>query len=735
MSDIVAYDLETYPNAFTGVFIDPNKRKIYVFEISDRKDDSKRLRKYLGHIYKNKTVMVGFNSVGFDSPILHKWLRKEITTPLEIFEYAQEIIEDGNNGDKFKHLVPKNKEWLKQLDLYKINHYDNKAKATSLKMIEFNSRSENIEDLPYDVGSILTGEQIDKLIEYNKHDVMETLKFYNSAIVQEAIGLRKELTEKYNIDFTNYNDGKIGKQFFQMKLEDVDPNACYKTLPSGKKVMRQTKRKFIDFNDLKLDYIDFELPQFKALMTWLRKQKITETKGVFSDIEEHDLGELAKYCEMETKSVKLKTKELKGREIRKPYLDKLKTDLSDDERIKTENELYGEPNQKDIDELMKLHPMGWVERNYLKSGKTTWSFNWKIAETLNIVINGFTLVYGTGGIHASVENKTFYSNDEYIIVDYDYASMYPNIFISNRIHPEHLGEEFCDIYKELYVERKKHPKGSNLNKVYKLALNNIYGATNDKYSVFYDPQSTINCTVLGQLTLTNLVEKLVTQVKDLEMIQCNTDGLTVYIKRSDAELVDKIVSDWDKVCGLEMEKVTYKMMAIADVNNYIAQYDSGDLKMNGRYEYRDAHTHPSGQGLDMHQNKSALIIREAAVRCITEGIPVEHTIKKCKDPFDFMLRTKVPRSSRLELRYYDSDGELVNTELQQNITRYFIANNGGKLVKIMPPVPKDPEKEREFGIDASWLAKTCNNMKQFDWDINYDYYISEAKKLVEGVGA
>ena len=36
-----------------------------------------------------------------------------------------------------------------------------------------------------------------------------------------------------------------------------------------------------------------------------------------------------------------------------------------------------------------------------------------------------------------------------------------------------------------------------------------------------------------------------------------------------------------------------------------------------------------------------------------------------------------------------------------------------------------------MNLESGWLVKTCNNMDDFDWDINYDYYISEANKLLE----
>jgi len=141
------------------------------------------------------------------------------------------------------------------------------------------------------------------------------------------------------------------------------------------------------------------------------------------------------------------------------------------------------------------------------------------------------------------------------------------------------------------------------------------------------------------------------------------------------------------------------------------------IKRKGAYEY---------DGLGWHQNQSSLVIPMAAEHALINGGDVEEFILKHDNKYDFLLRTKVPRSSRLVT--VDEDGE---ETLQQNICRYYISDQGEKLVKIMPPLPKKPDEERRIGIDQSWEVKTCNNILDFKWDINYDYYISEAKKLVE----
>jgi hypothetical protein len=51
----------------------------------------------------------------------------------------------------------------------------------------------------------------------------------------------------------------------------------------------------------------------------------------------------------------------------------------------------------------------------------------------------------------------------------------------------------------------------------------------------------------------------------------------------------------------------------------------------------------------------------------------------------------------------------------------------------MPPLEEGGELRR-LGIDTDWNVKTCNNIKDFNWkDLNYEYYISEAKKLIDAV--
>lgn len=150
--------------------------------------------------------------------------------------------------------------------------------------------------------------------------------------------------------------------------------------------------------------------------------------------------------------------------------------------------------------------------------------------------------------------------------------------------------------------------------------------------------------------------------------------------------------------------------------------ESGKVKTKGRYEVMP-HTQ-----IGWHKNQSAMVVSMA---CLSELLNLEASasfIRNHEDKFDFFLRTKVPRSSKLFLCYEDG------TEVQQqNICRYYPALEGGKLVKLMPPL-QDGEEWRRLGIDTDYTVETCNNIEDFDWTkLDYNYYIKEAEKLVEGV--
>lgn len=644
----ITYDIETFPNIFNiGLEHTITGRKWY-FEISFRRNDLEALCQFIDICNRQGCRWVGFNNIGFDYPVVHMIYKSRMAmiTAADIYTKAMSIINCDFNA-RFSHMVYESDWYIDQLDLYKVHHFDNQARATSLKVLEFNMRMDSIEDLPFDVGLSLNDEQADILKAYMWHDIKATTDFYHKSLDQ--IKFREELSVKYDRNFMNHNDTKIGKDYFIMELEKHTPGCCYKHI-DGKKHIQQTPREMIDLGEVILPYIRFNHPEFQRVLCWFQSKVITETKGAIQDV--------------------------------------------------------------------------------------------------NCTIDGFQFDFGTGGIHGSVESQIVYSDDDYIIEDWDVASYYPNLAIKNNLTPEHLGETFCRIYEDVYNQRKGHAKGTAENAMLKLALNGVYGDSNSQYSPFYDPKFTMAITINGQLSLCMLAEALMMGSSEVKMIQINTDGLTIRYPRRLKEWVHSVCKWWEQLTKLELEDVEYSRMFIRDVNNYIGEYTDGKLKRKGAYEY----------DLGWHQNHSSLVVAKAAEAALVRGEDIRTFIENHDDVMDFMLRAKVPRSNRL----------VWGDEQIQNTSRYYISTDGDLLYKIMPAkgTPgeykrankitddyfntvtaeigtgvwderihtknKSKYEERRTDLNTGYTVQIMNDMKSLPAvaDFNYDWYVIQAEKLV-----
>ena len=726
------YDIEVYKNVFTCVIYGVQEDEYLTYEVSERQNDFSNFIEDLFTLARNGASMVGFNNIGYDYPVVHAlinlWKLNRNADWETVTRTARGKSDDIINcpfEHRFSQIIWPRDRFVPQIDLYKIHHFDNIARATSLKGLEFAMRSKDVGDLPFDVDHELNGDEIDELLRYNKHDVSETHRFYLESL--EALEFREQLGEKFDKDFTNHNDTKIGKDIFVIELEkELGDDACFEWVDKKRKP-RQTPRAEIQLSQVVLPYAEFKRQPFKEVLKWFKRQVIYETKGVFTEIPTENLGALAFFCN---------------------------------------------------DRMVK-----------------------KKIKNLNCIVDGIQFDFGTGGLHACIEPGIYRSDEEFVIIDLDVTSYYPSLAIENTVFPEHLGETFCDVYEDLKQRRMSFKKGTPENAALKLALNGVYGDSNNQYSPFYDPFYTMTITINGQLLLCMLSERVM-EIEGLQFLQANTDGITVRIPRDKVGELDDIREWWEKETQLQLEDAVYSRMFIRDVNNYLAEYENGDVKRKGAYEYK----------VGWHQNHSNKVSTKAAEAYLLHGTDIEKFIEEHDDPYDFYILGKCDRSSQLILRYEEDSfnsnrvewsGNTDNKpkrgdELLQRINRYYCSNTGGTLMKIMNPLPKKISKKleedwtklgvefteeqlktirckmkfkQEFGLDDLGEVKmvdpkgkiyfdldederldmaigTCQPRHRYIGqcndsfvtvhntiaplvDVNTDYYVNEAKKLVE----
>lgn len=348
-----------------------------------------------------------------------------------------------------------------------------------------------------------------------------------------------------------------------------------------------------------------------------------------------------------------------------------------------------------------------------------------------VLFKDIMFCYGLGGIHGSVENKIYKSDSRKIIKDADVASLYPRLAITNNLYPWHLGPVFVQVYDDDIVAPRLKAKKEGLKsdaEGLKIAANSVYGKSNSKYSWLYDPMFTLKITVNGQMLLTMLAEQLVIQIPDIEIIQINTDGITVRMDRDKEHIYNEICAQWMQLTRLDLEFVNYDEMIIRDVNNYIAIKEGCDRKTYEKdgMSFKDVKYKGAFEiTKDYHKNTSFTIIPYALSEYFVAGRDMEKTIKENKNVYLMMGRMKFKRNQEGTLLSINEDGELEEEELQKTC-RYYISNSGAPMIKTYKETQKKQKLQKRHLVT---MANKIESENIADYDINYRYYIRECEDV------
>jgi hypothetical protein len=268
------YDLEQMFNFHCATFLNrDNPIELQQFVIHKSRND---FNEYIEFLETQVGGLIGFNNLNYDYPLIHYLLEEKDyfysnnaeSTANKLYSRSQIIINsEYSEIPSWKTLIP-------QLDLYRINHFDNTAKRTSLKGVEIAVNFHNVDDLPFKFDHYVQDNEVQRILDYNLNDVMATEHFYKMNI--EKIEMRKELGKEYRIDLLNANDPKIGSEIFA-KLLSEEMGVNIRDL----KQMR-TYRNSIKLDECILPYIKFDNKEFKNLLTDFKSKVITETKDALS---------------------------------------------------------------------------------------------------------------------------------------------------------------------------------------------------------------------------------------------------------------------------------------------------------------------------------------------------------------------------------------------------------------------------------------------------------------------
>ena len=327
-----------------------------------------------------------------------------------------------------------------------------------------------------------------------------------------------------------------------------------------------------------------------------------------------------------------------------------------------------------------------------------------------------------------------------VLENWDVTSLYPNLvrlygYSSRSQRDKNAYTDLLDLRmkaKKGLVEQEFLDKHSvtndDLKNGLKLPLNAYTGTLRASFNKNADFKQGFGICSTGQLLILQLVHDL-QQVPTLEMVSTNTDACMYTIEEEYCEQAHKVLHDWEKLTGLELEDDKIVKIIMRDVNsyceivqigdnNYKINYKGGEFKGNHNFKWNKETQKFDYSFEDDFKTNSLTIISEAMLKNLLFDIPVEETINKCDDIFRYQIISHL--GSTYEKCIQESpEGDI---ELQRNNRIYAGKKPSGIIVKVK----YDGRRDSLANCPPNPIVDNANHCT-ID-DVNKEWYIKLAKQ-------
>jgi DNA polymerase elongation subunit (family B) len=322
-----------------------------------------------------------------------------------------------------------------------------------------------------------------------------------------------------------------------------------------------------------------------------------------------------------------------------------------------------------------------------------------------ITIGGKEYQMGIGGLHSCEKSQSVVVDDNHILADFDVASYYPSIILKLKLSPESMGDDFLSVYQSI-VTRRLDAKASGDDVTaasLKIAVNGSFGKLGSKYSTLYAPDLLIRTTITGQLCLLMLIERM--EAHGVSVVSANTDGIVIHCRKSKESILDDITFDWMMETSFELERSDYRALHSRDVNNYVAVKLDGKVKRKGAY---------SESGL--MKNPEFGIVSNAVCKYLSDGTPLDVTIRSCDKPEMFVMVRRVDGGAEWRGEYLGKAVRFYYSSAAMQSEGICYKRNGNRVPNSQGAKPL---MELPDGIMP---------------DIAYDRYIAIAQNVLKDMG-
>ena len=287
-SVVIVYDIEIFPNVFHCTCKDTETNKLYLFEISNRKNQLTELVDFF--FFKNigDKMFCGYNNKHYDDVIINYlidfYYKMDSLSYLKIcnslFNLSSTIV-TSEEGDTSKFKRWKYAKYFYSMDLLTML-FSSKLRV-GLKEMQVTMHYKNVEEYSGDFSQFLPDSEIDNMIEYNINDVESTTELLNR--LKDDVQLRLFIEKEYGIDALSMDSVKFGETLLLKKY-------CEETRLSEQYVKTlRSPMDYIPLKDVILPFISYKNPKLqdvlkdmKSQIVYSKERKGYEKKFVLSNV-------------------------------------------------------------------------------------------------------------------------------------------------------------------------------------------------------------------------------------------------------------------------------------------------------------------------------------------------------------------------------------------------------------------------------------------------------------------
>jgi len=354
---------------------------------------------------------------------------------------------------------------------------------------------------------------------------------------------------------------------------------------------------------------------------------------------------------------------------------------------------------------------------------------------------GNEVVYANGGIHSIPRNNVWaHTCEEWGLWDFDASSFYPFLMSYHgtltRTITDPASFRHDILERRLYLKDKKDatPDEQRMQKALKGILVTLFGISGSKFNDCYDLYKCSQTCRVGQLVITALANNVFNQIgkSNIQIVQCNTDGVMVFMRRDKLEMLKDICKTFTEITSIPIEFTEWKATWQRNVNNYLSVSMDGKIKSKGEWLTTEIQTQTHKLRTDSGDNQVA---KNACQEYLINGKDIVEYIYSCQDITEFVVNANKGNGYKI-VREFNDGREDEYLYRCNRVLACMDKRNGG--IKILRRRLGEVKKYRSPSTPDNCELINHNlhgeSIDKYKDKIDYMWYIMQAVSYLQDAG-